>query len=88
MGMLGKSICIVIASIIGYFIFRVVYGTVSLIQIEGVSLPEYYGWADMANYMLAAVPVVILAVGVASMLIRPSLFKEEEYKMKKRAKGR
>ena len=76
MGMLGKSICIAIVSIVGYFIFRVVYASVST-----------SGWGAMAIYMMAAIPVVILAVGVASMLIRPSLYTEQQAALKKRLRN-
>lgn len=63
---LGKAIAAAITYIIGFIVFKQVLADF------GTS-----GWSPMAIAMITAVPVVILAVGVGAMLIRPSAYKEQ-----------
>ena len=44
------------------------------------------GWSSMAISMISATPVVILALGIASMIIKPSLYKETEKKLHQQQK--
>lgn len=76
MGQLGKAISVGIVAIFGYFIFKVVYGMVST-----------SGWSAMSIAMTAAIPITILAVGVASMLVRPSMYEQQQAELKKRLRG-
>ena len=73
---LGKAIAAAITYIFGFLIFKVVAGAVGTTN-----------WSPMSIALIAGVPVVILAVGVASMLIRPSPYKEQVQQLKKNVKS-
>lgn len=68
---MGRVIKVGVSYILTFLVFKV--------TLEAVGMS---GWGTMAISMMSAVPVCILALGIASMLIRPSLFKETEKKLK------
>lgn len=72
---LGKAIGAAITYIIGFIVFKTVYAADDTSQ-----------WTPLAISLVAGIPVVILAVGVASMLIRPSPYKEIEKQVRKKTR--
>lgn len=68
---MGKAIKSVITYLVVFIVFKV------LLQEFDMT-----GWGSLVISMLTAVPVCLLVMGIASMLIRPSLYKQEVKKLK------
>ena len=72
---MGRAIKVGVTYLITFLVFKATLDAV------GMS-----GWSSMAISMISATPVVILALGIASMLIKPSLYKETEKKLHQQQK--
>ena len=72
---MGRAIKSVITWLLLFLVFKV------LLQEFDMT-----GWGSLVVSMLVATPVCILAMLIASILIKPSLYKETEKKIKQQQK--